>query len=598
MKLITGLSAIFVAGTVLSGPSFGQETLNMQQIEQLFEQSSRRIQRHPELRGPAIIVDRVIKEGITKATPEQKPELKIDYERSLLVRNPEILKLITFSDIMKNISAVQGNDGVLIKNAKMARELFAQWWRTAGPMQTIEEKDRSVLNCNGRQTGVETFFDYADYTCGRDERELASMPDKFIDEVDDPGNFIIIAAVNRLDLAVEFQKDAKGDVKSTCGEFRLVVTNRLKKNDAEWSPRSKVAPELPVYQKVSIIFEAAIPYDPKTEMGKCTAIQKFWLGLGSKNLGSVLIGERLKQFFIDGIAINAKGEIANPDDNAFTLKPVMRRETLGGTSGESGQIRTNILSSSRWLLRQYRFSATGEKLLLPSPLAGNFEPKLLKKPNQTDKNMDARIKAVADIVGSAKNTESLRSDNINKLGFETPKPIAIRTLAYEAFSTAPCRASYYSILHTMPEKCGFKGETRIRDALSKLANKIPLLDNGGETADMIIQKRLGASSCAGCHRFIPDALGNLGFRAQAFSPAWIIKDNARVLWLSAEPNEFVHIDNKLDQNTGLYKISGYLKCIAIPFRIVEMKKYLGAKLSKPSLAAFSEYCNKYASASP
>jgi len=366
----------------------------------------------------------------------------IDPRKSLFITDENIMRKISFSDVMDQL-ANQGGDPKTDKRA-----LFKQWWD-------------SQAEAPGTATGphCKTVMNGFPYDCPRQEAGEAK-----IDPFSDPaGNeaYSAIAYINRPDLA---------DPPFDCGEARIVFAKNWAKN--------------PIFsddhKRNLIIFEARL-LNPKPRLGLfgCFEIQKFWQELSGVDVDQNTRGDRLRQFFLNGL----------PEKN---IMPVVHIDNY-----TTGQIRTNQFMNRKgeqgvsfsWTLREFKIQKLEPGLrIVPVTVKSSPDPSLFSGTAPVD--LQARfIKRLSDQFDNLRGNGNEGSPSAVTLDLSQPEDDAFNP--FEGNEEDSTRGSIAKVF----DKASLVGAFVIAklDELKRLG-----LPRTSLTA-IDIAIRVETQTCAGCH---------------------------------------------------------------------------------------------------
>jgi hypothetical protein len=234
-------------------------------------------------------------------------------DRSIVVRDPEILALFPFSRTMSQIRGSMLLPGEAYASGESRLAIYQRWMRSFGT--GADGCDRAGVDPNGY--GL---------VCPRlPEAQLAAI-DPFADGA--TIHFEPVGLFNRFDLT-----PADG---RTCGEHRIVYAMTTEGG-------------APFNGRAFIIFEAALPNPtPSSGVEGCLAVAQFWQGLSDDpDINSR--AAKLEAFYYGGTAIPG-------------FPPVVAAFNYGLNDGSGavlrgrpGQIRTNFFIDFReWHLREFK----------------------------------------------------------------------------------------------------------------------------------------------------------------------------------------------------------------------------------------------------
>jgi hypothetical protein len=286
----------------------------------------------PEVGAFSEQIRKELGQGLFQALPKASAPAPgtpvIDPRKSIFITDENIMKKITFADVMEQL-AKQGGDP---KTDKLA--LFKQWWDS----QTTAPGMTTGPHCN-------TLLSDFHYDCPRQEAAEAKI-DPFIDPAGDDG-YSAIAYSNRPDLA-----DPARPV--DCGEARIVFAKNSGKKDSG--------------NRNLIIFEARL-LNPKPSLGLagCVDIQRFWEGLSG--VDQKTRGEQLKDFFLNGLPTKSIPPVVHIDNYALGAGQIRTNQFINRTS-EPGP-------SGVWTLREFKIQKLQPGLrIIPVTVKINPDPSL------------------------------------------------------------------------------------------------------------------------------------------------------------------------------------------------------------------------------
>lgn len=234
-------------------------------------------------------------------------------DRSLVVRDPEILARFAFTRTMDSIRGTAAANGETLDPAETRLAIYQRWMRSFG---------------DGADGCTRSFVDPNDYglACPRTPEAKLATINPF------PGTaavqFVPVGLFNRFDLM-----PTNG---ATCGEYRVVYA-------------MNISGTAPLGGRAFIIFEAALP-NPTPALGVegCLPVAQFWQSL--TNDDSVTSrATKLENFYYKGTAIPGFSAVIRAQNYGFSSSagPALK--------GRPGQIRTNFfVDNVEWHLREFK----------------------------------------------------------------------------------------------------------------------------------------------------------------------------------------------------------------------------------------------------
>jgi hypothetical protein len=528
LKILAAVAAIGAAAGPLSlaaGPQqCGESSLLADHAA-----SAGMVRENAELRS---LPDESFKEPATALHNESvmtHPAINID--RSLYIRDKDILTAISLADVMDTLAAGLGADH------PSGIKLFQDWWRTAARPDVSYAAD---IGCTNR------LINGFSYTCPetrpRAEASLSRIGNLRSLFNNEP-IFKIVGLVNRGDLV--FGKPNP----DTCGEYRVLAAANTVDN-----PVPRLDPG-----EFFLSFEAALPNQGG---GMCLAVQRFWHSLA--NLSEADAGAQLRTFFLERVRMDKKGKlVTSPERKAdFEFGPVISAANLGLLPDDAsklgishgtpvGQIRTNSLDAAdKWLLRQYSFRKTSLGLrITPTSLSATAPAEIFKPASGClIQGKDCNTALGQKI---AKNEAQLATDDIEKLSFY----LGERCL--EAGEMTTDTLSGYSYL--------IKDEDTSSNAAAQALETIAA-EPAPPASRPEASYNLEMTSCAGCHRqTAPSKLSHL-----FANPGRISIDDLHLGMI----NNFTHSKLELEGDGQQYSISPLLKKVFLPWRAFVMEQTL------------------------
>lgn len=425
-RLVPFLFAL-ASSTILSGTGFAQST----------------VPTHSERGGLGLEIARKEFGAVPFAAGSTRTFPSFDRRLSLFITDTNTVEQISFEDVLSQL-VEQSGDAKLTPTV-----LFQQWWDTQNLRPGLglgpHCDDESTPDANNL-----SMMNKFPYRCPRNEGEEAQS-DPFTNAAG-PQGYTAIAMVNRFDLA------APDGIQ--CGQYRIVFARNSGKTD-------------PLDRNL-IIFEAQVP-NPKPGLGNagCRPIVEFWLALSDPTLDTKERGEKLREFYLNGLPGDGVGPII----------------AIANFSEGSGQIRSNQFlkqaGNFEWTLREFKLDAANKTLkVVPVSVKHNPGNALFEATTS-----DPRA---ADLVAEVKNqiTDILGGDvgpgDVNAFSF------LIRDDKLNSFESNERDANLGDVQAAFLVQPGGALETAISDALQSQASTLAPID---------VVNRIGALTCAGCHEW-------------------------------------------------------------------------------------------------
>ena len=382
----------------------------------------------------------------------------LDPRKSIFVTDVDTVSKLTFFDVMDQLRK-QSNDPTLTP-----LRLFQQWWDTAAaaPGTFVGPHCEPILN------GFP-------YRCPRPEAAEATS-DPFTNPTGLQG-YSAIAYSNRFDLA-DVQNPGRG-----CGEQRVVFA----RNSGRTPPTPPPPAPPPNLNRLLIIFEALVPNpQPHRGLDGCEDIQKFWLSLSDSNMTPAQRGDRLRDFFLNGIP-------------AQNIRPVIHIDSY---SNIGGQIRTNQFLNQggsngfEWTLREFKIQNLQPGIrIIPATVKTTPDTSLFSgtAPIDLQPHFAARIAdELQNLRGGPGGTES----NAATIGLNLSRP---GDDAFNPFESSENVADRGSV------ELAFKPTSLLGVYLAAKLDELKKPGGGGTTltVDNVIQ-RIQTQTCAGCHQWSND----------------------------------------------------------------------------------------------
>jgi hypothetical protein len=473
------------------------------------------------------------------------PDLPLSRYLSIFVSDVETTSQIKFSEVMQKLVS-QSGDPFLTKQI-----LFHQWWDSAGqrPGQGLGPHCDDESAASGDIAGFNALstLNGFPYRCPRLEVAEATS-DPFTNEVDaNPNAYSAIAFSNRFDLV----NDANNP--TDCGEYRIVFARNSGKLD-------------PINRNL-IIFEARVPNPtPANGLQGCRPILDFWHGLSDPSITTVDRGQRLHDFYLNGLPGTGVGAIVDIDHYTF------------GT----GQIRTNQFMLNDpdprlprapfdWTLREFKtLKINGTLVIVPDSVKTN-PGNLLFAAGGTDVrlasvNQDIRAQ-MKNILGGTGAQKGI--DDVNSIGFLTT---GLGINAFESDERDPNLGDIVAAYAPGGAE-NLLLQTNIQ-AILNLANPPP----NANVHPLEVVHRLRTQTCAGCHHFSDD---DHGLGGNAIWPNKQARNDPThpAMAFTQESERTADLQPAIVGAGQRYAISATTECL-LDFREVFMKTALG--LSPPT----------------
>ena len=265
-----------------------------------------------------------------------------------------------------------------------------------------------------------------------------------------------------------------------CGEQRVVFA----RNSGRTPPTPPPPAPPPNLNRLLIIFEALVPNpQPHRGLDGCEDIQKFWLSLSDSNMTPAQRGDRLRDFFLNGIP-------------AQNIRPVIHIDSY---SNIGGQIRTNQFLNQggsngfEWTLREFKIQNLQPGIrIIPATVKTTPDTSLFSgtAPIDLQPHFAARIAdELQNLRGGPGGTES----NAATIGLNLSRP---GDDAFNPFESSENVADRGSV------ELAFKPTSLVGVYLAAKLDELKKPGGGGTTltVDNVIQ-RIQTQTCAGCHQW-------------------------------------------------------------------------------------------------
>ncbi|QDG54032.1 hypothetical protein FIV42_25810 [Persicimonas caeni] len=471
---------------------------------------------------------------------------QIDWERSLIIRDSELLEGFSFKRVMDQIVATSGEPNMT------SLELYQRWWDTMNAenerQPLVSSPDDGELArfdqpCDADVLDGQTFFNDYPIECPRIEGILAyTNPfEETIEvdgqEVDNLDAYIPLGLFNRMDLA-----PSDG---SHCGEMRIVFA----KNSGTL-PRNQFSPP-PGGNRNLLIFEAVIPNpNPECGINGCLPLAQEWYKL-SKIRNQRALRAQLEKLYFEGF------------DN---FPAAIRADHLGP---KGGHVRTNQFMSAvsvdrstppqsgprgfaLWQLRDFKLTkncsgGSCELGIKQLPIDDNPFGNLFSSESnypQADGFKKQFLEEIPNLAIPGLKTISMDLDAKYLAGESNAPPACLPpgTPGAPPGAQIPDDACYDK--HFDPDS---QFAQDIQRELDQLGSSV--------TPTQIVQ-RADTLSCGGCHQNVENAdVGNGEFQSE-------------------KPMDFVHISEENPIDGRYHRLSTMMHEMDIPHRLEVMREFM------------------------
>lgn len=496
-------------------------------------------------------------------------EAQIDWERSLVIRDANLLEGFTFKRVMDQIVETSGDPDMT------SLELYQRWWDTMNAANIQQpfipseggELARFDQPCDQNMSDGLTFFNDFPVECPRIEGILAytnpfeeTITNSEGEEVVNPDSYVPVGLFNRLDLAA-----SDG---SHCGEMRIVFAKR---SGLAFEENQSLLP--PGGDRNLLIFEAVIP-NPKPECGveACLPLAQQWHKL-SRVKNQNALRHLLENLYFEGTdefppAIHA--DHLGPNGGHVRTNQFMPAISVDRLTQPGGPPR----GFTAWQLRDFKLtkdcngSGTCELGIKQLPIDDNpFGALFAPEPNPWPQSEGFKSQFLTQIRGLAgPNLKTIFMDLDSKyLASESNAPVACLpagTPGAPPGSAIPDDSCYDK--HFDPES---QFAEDIQAKLDEIGSSL--------TPTQIVQ-RADTLSCAGCHQNVKDVeLGPGPNEFQAPKPP---------------PIDFVHIREEDPTGGRFFELSPMMHQQDIPHRMKVMSEFMckGEDLHKEEKEAIQE----------